>query len=136
MTQQQLDAAHPADPKNARIALALMAVGVLALVLRAAMGSGRGSNGLASILTVDAVTAVGAGAVMFFMNRGIGGRHQAVAALRPGCDVFDVWGAAGLKQALAAEGSGGPESAGHLGHRADDDDRHEGVRAVARRQGP
>jgi len=110
MTQQsQFDAVHKADRRGFWIAFALMAVGVAALVLNSVMKARRGGSGGGAWLVVGALVVIGAGAVMLFMSRGIGGRHQAVAALRPESDVFEVWGAVGLKQALTAEGVADPK---------------------------
>jgi len=110
MTQRdQLDSVHKADRKSFRMAYALMVVGVAALVLNSVLKTQRDGSSSGTWPVIVGLVVILAGAVMFFMNRGIGGRHQAVAALRPESDVFEVWGAAGLKQALVAEGVADPK---------------------------
>lgn len=102
-TPDQMNAVHKANRTSFWIAWSLMAVGVVALVLNAVSKSLRdGSGGM--FLMVGAVVVLGCGAVMLVMSRNTGGRHGAVAAMRPTSEVFEVWGAAGLRDALAAEG--------------------------------
>jgi len=49
------------------------------------------------------------GAVVLLMSGSAGGRHQAVAAAHPDAEVIEVWGAAGLRDALRAQGVADPK---------------------------
>lgn len=102
-TPDQMNAVHKANRKSFWLAWSLMAVGVAALFLNGVTKSQRdGSGGM--FLMVGAVMALACGVVVLVMSRKTGGRHGAVAALRPTSEVFEVWGAAGLRDALVAEG--------------------------------
>ena len=103
---EHLDALHRAHRRRARIMLALMGVAVAALVVRAVVGSRGG--GLGTVLVVGAVAAGVAAVAMLVMSRTTSDRHGAVRALRPQSEVVEVWGAAGLRAALVAEGVADP----------------------------
>lgn len=79
---------------------ALYGLGVAALVVGAIARGGS----LTLWLVVGGVAAVTCAVVMTVMSRSAGGRHAAVVASNPGAEVLEVWGAAGLHDALLAEG--------------------------------
>lgn len=63
---------------------------------------------LGTSVSIAGVVGLAAGTFMLVMARGISQRHAAVVAARPGEHVVEVWGAAGLKAALQAEGITNP----------------------------
>ncbi|CAN5304305.1 hypothetical protein BH11ACT1_BH11ACT1_22270 [soil metagenome] len=100
----QLDPVHTANRRSFWISWSLMAVGVVALVLDLVVRSSRNGGSLGTVLLVAGVVVAACGAAMLVMSRSTGGRHDAVTAMRPESEVFEVWGAAGLRDALVAEG--------------------------------
>jgi len=100
----QMNPVHKANRKSFWISWSLMAVGVATLVLNAVVKSSRDGGSLGTVLLIAGVAVLACGAVMLVMNRNTGGRHDAVKAMRPESEVFEVWGAAGLRDALVAEG--------------------------------
>lgn len=108
-TPDQMDAVHKADRRRFWQAWSLMAVGVAALVLNAVVKSRRDGGNLGTFLLVGGVVVIVCGAVMVVMSRRTGGRHAVVGAMRPESEVFEVWGAAGLRDALVAEGVDRPK---------------------------
>lgn len=100
-----LDAAHRANRRNAWIARGILALGVTALVLNSVLRSQRdGGSNVGMIVIVAAVVITVAAVAMMAMGSGTRKRNTAVRALRRESEVVEVWGAAGLRDALAAEG--------------------------------
>lgn len=111
-----LDASHRANRRRALIPLALMAVGVLAMATRALLrDDGAGGGRLTGFVVLVAVVGVGVGIVLIRMNSLTADRHAAVRALRRHAEVIEVWGAAGLRDALIAEGVHSPPLRGGQG---------------------
>ena len=100
----QINPVHKANRRSFWISWSLMAVGVVGLVLNVVVKSNSDGGSLGTVLLVAGVVIVACGAVMLVMNWNTGGRHAAVKAMRPESEVFEVWGAAGLLDALVAEG--------------------------------
>lgn len=87
------------DRRRARWGLVLLAVGAVLLAVRAVVHTP------GAFLVALAVTAVVIGVVLLLMGRGTTSRHVAVAAeASPEAMVLEVWGAAGLFDALTREG--------------------------------
>lgn len=101
-----LDAAHRASRRNAWIACGILALGATALVLNTVVRSRRddGGGSLTTILIGAAVPIAISAVVIMAMGSGTRRRNAAVRALRPASEVVEVWGAAGLRDALAGEG--------------------------------
>lgn len=75
-----------------------MAIGVVAMAMLAQR------DGWDLLLPIALVMAVVLVVVLLLMSSSSSGRHQAVAAAHPGAEVIEVWGAAGLRDALRAHG--------------------------------
>jgi len=100
-----LDAAHRANRRNAWIARGILALGVAALVLNTVARSRRDGGGdVGTILVIAAVMVAIVAVVMMTMGSNTRKRNSAVRALRRESEIIEVWGAAGLRDALAAEG--------------------------------
>lgn len=100
-----LDAAHRANRRNAWIARGILALGVAALALNVAVRSQRdGGSNVGTIVIAAAVVAAISAVAMMTMGSGTRKRNAAVRAQCRESEVVEVWGAAGLRDALAAEG--------------------------------
>lgn len=104
----RLDAAHRANRREAWMVRGVLAVGVVALVVSSVLRTRREGSGFDTALVVAALLVVIVGVVMAVMNANTSRRHDAVRALRRHSQVIEVWGAAGLGDALAAEGINNP----------------------------
>jgi len=100
-----LDAAHRADRRNAWIARGVLALGVAALVLTMVMRVRRDDGrDVGTVLVVAALVVAVSVISMVAMGSSTRRRNTTVRALRGGSEVVEVWGAAGLRDALTAEG--------------------------------
>lgn len=87
------------DRRRARWGLVLLAAGAVLLAVRAVV------DAPGPFLVALAVVAVVIGAILMLMGRGTSSRHVAVVAgAAPESMVVEVWGAAGLFDALVREG--------------------------------
>ncbi len=78
--------------------MAPLAIGAFAMLMVSLRDGWRPMVPIALVMTI--VLAV----VLVLLSSSATGRHKAVVAAHPGADVIEVWGAAGLRDALRAQG--------------------------------